>query len=371
MGPTVVEINHRNLVHNLNLIQKKVSPAKVLAVVKANAYGHGSIEVSRTLIRNEVDFLGVAFHDEGIELREAGIDTQILVFGAQLNDFLEEHVRYDLDITLTSEEQIQYLSEICSKLNKKARVHFKIDTGMNRVGFNLDHFIKHVDAWLNKKFLEVVGMYSHLSSSDEEDLSYTLLQLDRFQEVREKVMALYDGPVLFHLANSGAIMRLPETYFDYVRPGVMLYGNPPSPGFKWTWDLKEVMRYKSKVTLVKNVPKDEPISYNRRYYTKKDTKIAVVPAGYADGYNRALTNKGEVLIQGRRWQIAGTVCMDQIIIDIGPNSKIQVGDEVVLFGHQFDNHISILDVSEKLNTIPYEVTCWPSQRVPRTHYYNE
>jgi len=370
MGPTVVEINHKSLIHNLNLIQERVAPAKVMAVVKANAYGHGSIEITHSLIKNNVDYLGVAFHEEGIELRKAGIETPILVFGAQLPEFLKDHVRYNLDITLTSVDQILHLEHLCSKTGKPARVHFKVDTGMNRVGFDYSYFQKNLESLFSKNYLDIVGVYSHLSSSDEEDLSYTMQQLERFQMIRRVVQKLDYGTINFHLANSGAIMRMPESYFDYVRPGVMLYGNPPSPGFKWSWDLKEVMRYKSRIALIKKVPKDEPISYSRRYYTKEETKIAVVPVGYADGYNRALTNIGTVLINGQKWPVAGTVCMDQILIDIGSDSKLQVGDEVVLFGSQGNNQLKIIEVSEQLKTIPYELTCWPSQRVPRIHLYN-
>lgn len=371
MGPTVAEINHNHLIHNLELIRSAVTPAKVMAVIKANAYGHGSIPVARTLLKQGVDFLAVAFHEEGIELRKAGITTPILVFGAQLPDFFREHLEYDLDITLTSFEQLDFLENLCKETGKSARVHIKVDTGMNRVGFKIDTFMEHAERLLTRKLIQIVGIYSHLSSSDEADSAYTLLQLERFKGIRDTVLAIAYRPPLFHLANSGGIMRFPETYFDYVRPGVMLYGNPPSPDFDLTWDLKEVMRFVSRVTLIKSVEKGEPISYSRRYYTKRDTRIAVIPVGYADGYNRALTNRGQVLIGGKRWPVSGAVCMDQILIDVGPDSPVRVGDEVVLFGEQQKEHIKIIDVSRQLNTIPYEITCWPSRRVPRMHSINE
>ncbi len=166
-------------------------------------------------------------------------------------------------------------------------------------------------------------------------------------------------------------MRLPETYFDMVRPGVMLYGNPPGPDFPLSWPLKEVMRFTSKIAVVKEIDAGKPISYSRRYYTKKKTKIGVIPAGYADGYNRLLTNKGQVLIGGKRYQAAGTVCMDQFMVDLGLNTAVQPGDEVVLWGQQGTEHVSIIDVSRKLQTIPYEITCNVSARVPRIHINNK
>lgn len=338
-----------------------------MAVVKANSYGHGSIETAETLVKNGVDFLAVAFHEEGIELRKAGFSVPILVFGAQLTDFFESHLEYDLDITLTSQQQIHHLEQLYQKYNKKARVHIKVDTGMNRVGFNLRYFIEHAGEIVNSDLFEIVAIYSHLSSSDEEDLTFTKMQIERFNSIRETVLNSTDRQVLFHLANSGAIMRLPESHYDYVRPGVMLYGNPPSPDFNLSWDLREVMRFVSQVTLIKDVPKDEPISYGRRYYTQRDTKIAVIPVGYADGYNRRLTNTGSVLIRGKRYPVSGTVCMDQILVDLGPNAPVEVGDEVVLFGEQGNQHITIVEMARELGTIPYEVTCWPSRRVPRKH----
>ena len=184
MGPTKAYINHKNLLHNFNLIKDAVQPAKVMCVVKANAYGHGSIEVSRTLVKNGVEYLGVAFPEEGIELRNAGIDAPILVFGAQLEDYFEEHIKYDLDFTLTARHQIDPLKNLCERLDKKIRVHIKIDTGMNRVGFLTKNIENTLDEIFNEPWFEVVGIYSHLSSSDEKDLSYTQGQIDRFNQIR-------------------------------------------------------------------------------------------------------------------------------------------------------------------------------------------
>ncbi len=367
MGPTIAQINHAHLIHNLNLIRQAVHPARVMAVVKANAYGHGSVEVAKTALTNGATWLGVAFPEEGIELRRAGIRAPILVFGAQLPEYFEEFLHHDLDLTLSSAEQIEPLKNACLRLNKKARVHIKVDTGMGRVGFLPEKDRTTLLRILKEDAFEVTGVYSHLSSADEDDLDYTFRQVERFKRLRAFVLEQTNQKPLFHLANSAAIMRVPAAYFDMVRPGVMLYGNPPGPDFNLQWDLKEVMRFVSKVAAVKELEANHPVSYNRRYYTPQKTKIAIIPAGYADGYNRRMTNTGVVLIRGRRYQIAGTVCMDQMMVDLGPNTDVRPGDEVVLFGKQGNDHIRITDVARTLNTIPYEITCWVSGRVPRYH----
>jgi len=367
MGPTQAEIIHAHLRYNLNLIRKAVAPAKVMAVVKANAYGHGAIEIARTALQEGAEYLGVAFHEEGLQLRRAGISAPILVFGAQLPEFFEAHIQNDLDLTISYSEQIEPLFRICDRLHKKAGIQIKIDTGMGRVGFLAENDLSSVFELLHDPRIEVNGIYSHLSSADEDDLSYTMQQIETFNRVREMIVKETDRPPLFHLANSAAIMRLPEAYFDMVRPGVMLYGNPPGPDFPLSWNLKEVMRFVSRVAAIKELPAGHPVSYNRRYYTSQKEKVAVVPAGYADGYNRQMTNKGPVLIRGKRYPIAGTVCMDQFLVKLGTHSEIQVGDEVVLFGSQLSEHLSIAEVSRTLNTIPYEITCWVSGRVPRVH----
>jgi len=370
MGPTKAIIDHSRLAHNFRLIQKAVKPAKVMGVVKAEAYGHGGIPAARTLLKEGAAFLGVAFAEEGLKLRQAGIKAPILVFGAQLPDFLEEQVRNHLDITLSYREQIKPLRQICKKLHRKARLHIKFDTGMGRVGFAAKD-TDVLEEVLNENHFEWAGVYSHLSSADESDLDYTLMQIAEFKRLQQLILHKYRKPLLFHIANSAAIMRLPRAYFDMVRPGVMLYGNPPGPDFPLTWDLKEVMRFTSRVAAVKTMEAGRPLSYNRRYYTKAKTKVAIIPAGYADGYSRRFTNRGPVLIRGKRYTVAGTVCMDQFMVDLGPRTAVKTGDEVVLYGRQGKEHISIVEVARLLQTIPYEVTCNVSARVPRVHIHSQ
>ncbi len=368
MGPTVAEIYHKNLIHNLNLIRKNIHGVKVMAIVKANAYGHGDIEISRTLRDNNIDYFGVAFPEEGIKLREAGINTPILVLGAQLPEYFNLHLQHNLDITIADPYQIPLLKDVCRKADKKANVHIKIDTGMNCVGFSHKNFFKCADRIFDEPYFNVTGIYTHFSSADEEDLSYTMLQLERFSKIHKTVKAKYPH-ILFHTANSAAVMQVPQSHYDMVRPGTMLYGNPPDPDFKGLWDLKEVMRFISKVSLIREIEKGAAVSYNRKYIARKKMKAALIAAGYADGFNRYLSNRGEVLIQGRRYKVIGNVCMDRFLVDINNNPEIKIGDEVTLLGKQGKDHIKISEVARQIGSIPYDITCQVSKRVQRVHKY--
>ncbi|MGD9487140.1 MAG: alanine racemase [Calditrichaceae bacterium] len=370
MGPTKIYIDHNNLIHNIGITKKMASPAKIMAVIKADAYGHGMTEVAKTLVANGVEYLGVAFPEEGVQLRQAGIKNPILVLGAQIPEYFEQNIQYDLDTTITGMHQLEPLRKICVRLNKKARVHIKIDTGMNRLGFSHEKFMDLADEFFNQSWMEITGIYSHFSSSDEDDLHYSLLQMERFNKIVAAIKDKSGLPILSHMANSGAIMRIPEAKYDMVRPGIMLHGNAPSNEFKMNGDFKEVMRFVSAVSAIKKLGPGQPVSYNRRYHTKEETRIAVIPAGYADGYNRGLSNKGSVLIKGRRYPIIGSVCMDQFVVEIGLNSDIQIGEETVLIGSQGGDRIRVEEVARQIGTIPYEVTCSPSRRVPRIHLYN-
>ena len=367
MGPTKIIIDHDHLRHNYHLIKNLVKPSKVLCVLKANAYGHGCIEVSRTLANERAEYMGVAYPEEGIELREAGIKAPILLFGVHLSETFEQLVQYDIDITLTDLLQINPLKEICNRLNKKARVHIKFDTGMNRVGFRMDHLEIAIGRIFSEPFLDVVGVYSHFSSSDEDDLTYTKSQLRHFSEIKSYVNDKYSQDILFHIANSGAIMQLSDSHLDMVRPGAMLYGYPPDPNFKLSYDIREVMTFITKIAMIKKVDEGEPISYGRRFYTDKETRIAIIPVGYADGFDLRFTNSGRVLIKGKCYPVIGAVCMDQIIIDIGNDSNIQVADDVILLGRQGNECISNIELCKKMGAIPYEFTCGISRRVQRVH----
>ena len=367
MGPTKVIIDHNHLRHNYHLIKNLVNPSKVLCVLKANAYGHGCIEVSRTLANEGAEYMGVAYPEEGVELREAGIKIPILLFGVHLSENFEQLVQNDIDITLTDLQHIDPIKEICNRLNKKARVHIKFDTGMNRVGFRMDQLEVAVERVFSEPSIEVVGIYSHFSSSDDNDLNYTKKQLKHFSGIRSYIKDKYSHEILFHIANSGSIMQLNDSHLDMVRPGAILYGYPPDPNFKLKDDIREVMTFVSKIALIKKVDSREPVSYGRRFHTKKEIQIAIIPVGYADGYNRRFTNTGRVLIKGKCYPVIGAVCMDQIIIDIGNDSNLQVAEDVILLGRQGNECISNIELCKQIGTIPYELTCGISRRVQRVH----
>lgn len=365
---TVAEIDRQAIAHNLRAIKKRVAPAKVMAVVKANAYGHGVGAAAQLMVEQGVDYFGVARIEEGMELREQGISQPILVFGGFFEEQIAEALKFELELTVYDRQRAQLLSQRASDFGKPARVHIKSDTGMGRVGAPWQSTTQLAEQIVELKHIEVVGIYTHLSSSDESDSTYSNMQLARFRKIIADLESKNINIPLKHAANSGAVLNLPESYFDMVRPGVSLYGYYPSAETRRTGlSLKPAMSIKSRVIFTKEVEKDTFIGYNRTYQTVQRTIVATVPIGYADGYNRLLSNRGEVLIRGRRFPVVGRVSMDQITVDVGPASQIRVGDEVVLLGRQGNEAITIYEICEKVNTIPYEVTCWVSERVPRVY----
>ena len=363
MGPTLAYIAHKNLKYNISLIRNAVGKRRIMAVVKADGYGHGAYEVAKTVLNCGCEYLGVAFTEEGIALRKSGIDAPILVFGAHNFQNLADAIEHNLEVTVTSEQQINFLCG--SNAQHPVAVHLKIDTGMNRVGINYQNFAPAIDKLLQCAHIDLKGIYSHFATSDDPDKSYARLQLSRFEAVAKNIRQMYPKPVLFHMANSAAIMTMPESWLDMVRPGIMLYGQSPSPEFNLTWELREAMALKSALGLVKKTGKNEPVSYSRRYYTTDDTHIGVIPVGYADGFNRRNTNNARVLINGRSYPVVGTVCMDMIMVDLGADTKCKAGDEVTIYGPG----IPVNEVAARLGTIAYEVTCNVSARVPRIHLF--
>ncbi len=276
-----------------------MAPARVMAVVKANAYGHGAVEVARTAITQGASYLAVALVEEGIELRQAGIGIPILVFGGFFPEQIADFLRHDLEMTLYAEDQLAGLRRECQRLGKQARVHVKVDTGMGRVGVAYERAVDFVARVAEIPELELVGLYTHFATSDERDKEFSHLQLRRFREVVDRLQERGVRVPIKHAANSGAILDLPDTYFDMVRPGIMLYGYYPSTETSESLPLKPAMTLKSRVIFVKEVPTGTPVSYGRTFVTRKPTRIATIPLGYADGYNRQLSNRAWVSIKGK------------------------------------------------------------------------
>lgn len=361
---TRAEINLDNLSYNIRAIQQKVSPSGVIPVVKADAYGHGAVPVTRRLAREGFTMVAVARLEEAMELRESGIAQSILIFGRLLPGEIQAAVRAGFRLTVCCAEDIRWIEEAGQE--QPAFVHVNVDTGMGRMGLMVNQVSQCFDELINSRHCMWEGLYSHFSTSDERDKDYAHLQLSRFREILDRIQTLGEKPSMAHMANSGAILDIPESYFDAVRPGILMYGHYPSSETSRPIEPKQVMTVKTTVAHVREMPEGYPISYGRRWVTKMPTKIAVLPLGYADGVDRRFTNTGEVLIHGRRYPMVGTVTMDYLMVDVG-NDPIRPGDEAIIWGESAQGNIQALEVAEKIGTIPYELTCGVSKRVKRVY----
>ncbi len=371
LRPAWAEINLDNLVSNLKEFRRRVGQkVKIMAVVKADGYGHGAVEVAQAAVENGCDYLGVGFLDEGIELRKAGLNTPILILGYTPPEQAEQLLHHNLVPTVFSLDLAKALAEEAKKRGEKARVHVKVDTGMGRLGiFSWEEgidFIRELNRW---PALEVEGFYTHFAAADERDKTFTLEQLSRFKKVVETLSQEGIEIPLKHAANSAASIDLSQTHLDMIRLGISLYGLYPSPEVeRERVDLKPVMSLKARIIHLKEVPSGTSISYGRTYVTRSKTWIASLPLGYGDGYSRLLTGKGQVLIRGRRYPIAGRICMDQMMVDLGEDPPpVEEGEEVVIMGEQGSEAVLAEEIAGWLGTINYEVTCAVSKRIPRVY----
>lgn len=367
--PTRVIVDLDALAHNFQAIRRHVAPARVMPILKANAYGHGLVPVARLMERLGADYLGVALLEEGILLRRAGIRMPILVLGGLWSGQLPAFLKYDLAITASSIEKLEQIDQAAAALGVTARVHLKIDTGMERVGVHYYNAEGFLEAALRYKHIRVEGIYSHFANADAEDLASARLQLERFQEVLRFFERRGLPPPLRHMANSAAIARLPEAHFDLVRPGLLLYGLYPSPHVPRTVPVRPALSWKSKVVYFKVTLPGHPVSYGWTWAPDRPTRIVTVPVGYGDGYFRCLSNKAQVLIRGKRYPQVGRICMDQMMVNIGWDSAYN-GDDVTLIGEDGDERITAEDLAAWAGTIPYEVLTSISNRVPRVYVGN-
>jgi len=365
--PTVAEIDLSAISYNIREIKKRVQPAKIMAVVKANAYGHGALEICKQAIQSGVEYLGVACGEEGVAMRKAGVDAPILVFSSSGLNRTDPYLEYNLEATVFDEAGLYNLTQSAKRMGKAAVVHVKVDTGMNRMGINWRQAPEFVEKVVNTPGIQVQGLYTHFANSDSLDKSFALLQLQRFKQVIAGLEEKGIPVPLKHAANSGAILDLPDTYFDIVRPGILIYGYYPSAQMAKSMNLIPAMTFKTRVLYIKEIERGESVSYDRTFIAEKKTLVAALPVGYGDGYNRLLSNNGQVLIRGKRYPIIGKVCMDLVMVDLLNNRDIQVGDEVMLMGTQGDETISAVELADKSMTIPYEVLCYISERVQRVY----
>ena len=367
MITTRAEISLDALRYNFGQVKKRVGQhVRVMGIVKANAYGHGLLEISGEMARLGVDCLGVGFLQEGVELRKNDIRVPILVLGGVLGSQIREFLNYDLQITVASTEIADHIEQEAARLaGGKAVVHLKVDTGMERIGVHPEHAVEFVQHVCRLPHIEVKGIYSHFATADEADKSFSRVQLHRFESVLEGVRKAGIEIPLVHIANTGAVLDIQNSYYGMVRPGLLLYGVYPSHETTESIPVRPVLSLKSKVVFVKSVTAGTGVSYGRKYVTPKNTKIATVPIGYGDGFSRRLTGRAEVLMSGRRFPVVGAVCMDQLMVDVGPDASVHVGDDVVLVGSSGSETIPAWEVARHMETTPYEVLTGIAARVPR------
>lgn len=368
MRPTRAIINLAALRRNVEQIRRHLPEStQFIAVVKANAYGHGAIPISRIALAAGADWLAVAIPEEAVELRAAGFDSPILVLGMSLPEQAILFVEHGLIGAVCSTEGLDAFHHVALSQKSRARIMIKLDTGMGRVGVQPADAVAFVEQALYLSCVDVIGLFTHFAAADETDNSFTLKQLvclkQIVQTLRDKGIEL---PVL-SAANSAATDAFPAAHFDAVRPGIILYGLPPSPDMPLQLNLQPVMSLVTRIVHIKQVPADTPVSYGCTYRTAGQTWLATLPIGYADGYSRHLSNRGVVLVNGIRRPVVGRICMDQTVIDLGPDCDAAVGDEVVMFGRQGQSEISLTELAVLAGTINYELACAISPRVPRVY----
>lgn len=373
LRPVYAEINLDAIAYNIKNIKALAKGKEVIAVVKADCYGHGALDVVPTLLENGASRLAVAVLTEGIELRNNNITAPIMILGYTPLHLGEELIKYDIEQTIYDLDYAKELSNIAISLNKKAKIHIALDTGMGRIGFLPNkNSLEDVARICSLDGLDVIGIFTHFSTSDEKNKEYTYEQFNKFTDFTSELSKLGIEIPMKHVSNSGAIMDMPETYLDAVRAGIILYGYYPSNEVKKeNLSLKPALTLKACITRVQEMDKDMYISYGRTFKTNRKSLIATLPIGYADGYSRLFAKNAKVIINGKFAPIVGRICMDQCMIDVTDIScDVKVGDEVILLGEQDGLKFNADDIAEIMGTINYEILCMLKYRVPRVYTKN-
>ncbi len=374
---TVAEIDLSAFRHNLTSIRSLLAPkVQIMAVVKADGYGHGAIPCAKAAVEAGADWLGAAILQEGVELRENGVTAPILVMGGVFPNEVEELIRHDLSTSVNTLPLARLLNQHAEKQGKMVGVHLKVDTGMGRLGMAPEELLSFVEQIQLMKNLRMEGIFTHLSSADEPDPEFTELQFTRLLHALTALKAKGIALPLIHTANSAAILTVADSHLNMVRPGIILYGALPSPDLKPTIEAMKahdvsfhpVMSWKSKIIQINTLPAGSPLSYNRQFTTERESQIATLPIGYGDGLIRALSNNMDVLIRGQRAPQVGTICMDLTLIDVTDIEGVELEDEAVLIGTQGEATITVDDMAEQCGTISYEILCNVSKRVPRVYF---
>ncbi len=368
MRPTRATVDLSRIAHNVRALRSCTrGPTRQMAVVKAHGYGHGAVPVARAALAAGATWLGVATVEEGAELREAGIDSPVLVLGAVPPEDAARAVGLDLTAALFSRDLASALDAAGRAAGHPAEAHLKVDTGMGRVGLAPAEAAAFLEWAQGLPGLQVSGIFSHFATADEADLAYAHRQLGTFADVLRTLQQRSRCPPLRHMANTAATMVLPDSHFDLVRTGIGIYGLYPSPQVPRTPELRPAMAFVTAVCHLKEVPAGTPISYGCTFVTRRPSRIATLPVGYGDGYPRLLSNRGQVLVAGRRAPLVGRVCMDMVLADVTDIPEAALGSPVVLFGEQGGQTIRADEIAELTGTINYEVTCNVGARVPRQY----
>ncbi|MBD7913571.1 alanine racemase [Clostridium sp. Sa3CUN1] len=369
LHPIWAEINLNNLINNIEEIKKKSHNSEIIGVVKANAYGHGAVEISKTLLNCNVKKLAVANIVEAIELRENDIDAPIMLLGISEDYAIDSLIQYNVEPTVSSLEFAKKLNSKAIETNKKIKIHIAIDSGMGRIGFrNTDSDINDIVNISKLSNLEIESIFSHFSTADSMDKSYSNKQMDIYNSIINKLKEQNIKIEKKNFSNSAAIIDIPESHYNYVRPGIIQYGYYPSNEVNTTdFNIKPVLTWKTRIIHIKEVEENEYIGYGKNYKTTRKTKVATLPVGYADGYSRGLSNKGKVIINGKLAPIIGNVCMDQFMVDVTDIPDVKLDNEVILLGSDGDIKFDADDMSEILNTISYEILCLIGRRAPRVY----
>jgi len=363
--PASIEIDLGQFHKNIEIIRSQIGSSLFCLLIKANAYGHGLCPIGLAAAKAGVDCLGVSCLQEGVLLREAGVRIPILVLGAIHEEQLDDLIHFNLEFAISSKYKADLVAKQCEKWKARCRIHLEVDTGMQRTGVRCETAIQLFEHLLRLDCFEIAGIYSHLASSEGPDDPIALKQIESYKKMFEH--PVFQGrQILRHIANSGGVLHFPQAYFDLVRPGIVAFGYlPKNPPLAFQ-GIAPCFSLKAKVSYFKVVGAGEGIGYGHTYRTTKPTRIVTVPIGYGDGFRRCLSNRGSVLIRGRRFPIAGAICMDQFMVDIG-DGEAYVGDEVILIGKQGDQEIKLADVASLSDTIPYEILCLLNDRIPRNY----
>ena len=371
LRPVWAEIDLDALAYNMKNIKSLANDKEVIAVVKADCYGHGAVDTAKVFLENGASRLAVAVLTEGIELRKSGITAPIMILGYTPEDLSEYLINYDIEQTIYSVDHARALSNTALSLNKKAKIHIALDTGMGRIGFMPNEkSLECVSEICAMPGLDVVGMFTHFSTSDEENKDYTHEQFDKYMKFADGLSKLNINIPLKHVSNSGAIMDMPETFkdLDAVRAGIILYGYYPSNEVKKeNLPLKPALTIKAKVAHVKEMYENMYVSYGRTFKTERKSVIATIPIGYADGYSRLLVPGAKVIVNGKFAPVVGRICMDQCMIDVTDVGEVSTGDEVIILGQSGDLKINADDYAEILGTINYEILCMFKHRIPKVY----